>query len=79
MIQKLIELEKLFKGTIQYSINTDAMYVFINNSGDSLEVKINKPINEAQLSVIKSQILLASSIINELNLDKAKFNKEITI
>ena len=79
MIQKLLELEKLFKGTIQYSINSDAMYVFINNSGDSLELNIKKPINETQLAVIKSQILLASSIINELNLDKTKFNKEINI
>jgi hypothetical protein len=79
MIQKLLELEKLFKGTIQYSINSDAMYVFINNSGDSLELNVNKPIDEVQLNIIRSQILLASSIINELNLDKTKFNKEINI
>lgn len=79
MIQKLIELEKLFKGTIQYSITSDAMYVFINNSGDSLEVNINKPIDDTQLNIIKSQILLASSIINEFNLDKTKFNKDISI
>lgn len=79
MIQKLLELEKLFSGTIQYSITSDAMYIFINNSGDSLEVNIKKPIDENQLEIIKSQILLANSIINEFNLDKNKFNKEITI
>lgn len=79
MIQKLMELEKLFKGTIQYSITSDAMYVFINNSGDSLEVNLNRPIDDTQLNIIKSQILLASTIINEFNLDKTKFNKEISI
>jgi hypothetical protein len=79
MIQKLMELEKLFKGTIQYSITSDAMYIFINNSGDSLEVNLNRPIDDTQLNIIKSQILLASTIINEFNLDKTKFNKEISI
>lgn len=79
MIQKLLELEKLFKGTIQYAVMPDALYVFINNSGDSFELNLNKPIDEKQLEIIKSQILLPSSIINELNLDKNKFNKEISI
>ena len=77
MIMKLLEIEKLFKGTIQFVLNSDCFYVFINNSGDSLEFSMKRPIDENFINILKSQINLASAIINELKLDTEKFNENI--
>lgn len=79
MLQKLLELEKLFKGTIQYVMNGDCFYVLINNNTDSLEFSISKPIDEKMLNVIRSQINIGATIINEFGLDLDKFNKNVEI
>lgn len=79
MLQKLLELEKLFKGSIQYSFEQNSLMIFINNSGDSLECSMSKKINEENLNIIRSQINLAAAIINEFNLDADKYQKEINI
>lgn len=79
LIQKMLELEKMFKGTIQYCLNGDCLYVFINNSTDSLEVSLSKPINSKMLQIIRSQITLGAAVINEFGLDEAKFNEDIRI
>ncbi len=77
MIMKLLEIEKLFKGTIQFVLNSDCFYVFINNSGDSLEFSIKTPIDDKFINIMKSQINLAAAVINELKLDTEKFNENI--
>ena len=79
MLQKLLELEKLFKGTIQYVMNGDCFYVLINNNTDSLEFSISRPIDDKMINIIRSQISLAATIINEFGLDSDKFNKNIQI
>lgn len=74
MIQKMLELEKLYVGGICYVVMNNNFYVLINGS-DSLEVNISKPIDDKQLSRLKSDILVASAIINEFGIDKDKFNR----
>lgn len=79
LIQKMLELEGMFKGTIQYCLNGDCFYVFINNSTDSLDVSLSKPINDRMLQILRSQITLGAAVINEFGLDEAKFNENIEI
>lgn len=76
LLQKILELEKLFKGSIQLCFTPDFLYIFINNSTDSLEISISKPIDLRQMNILRSQITIAASIINEFGLDENKFNKE---
>ena len=79
MIMKLLEIEKLFKGTIQFVLNGDCFYVFINNNTDSLEFSIKRPIDDKLINIIRSQITIGAAIINELKLDTDKFNEEVKI
>lgn len=79
LIQKMQELEKMFKGTIQYCLNGDCFYVFINNSTDSLDVSLSRPISDKLLQILRSQITLGAAVINEFGLDDAKFNENINI
>lgn len=74
MISKMQELERMYKGGIAYIIMNNIFYIFINNSGDSLEVNIRKPINDQQLQRLRSDISIAPTIINEFKIDKDKFN-----
>ncbi len=79
MLQKLLELEKLFKGSIQYSFEDNSFMVFINNNGDSLEVSLGKKLDEKNLDIYRGQIKLAATIINEFKLDSDKYQTEIKI
>lgn len=74
MINKMLELEKMFRGGIAYIFLHNALYVLINNSGDSLEVNISKPIDGKQIERIRGEILLGATIINEFDMDKDKYN-----
>lgn len=79
MLQKLLELERLFKGSIQYSFEDNSFMVFINNNGDSLEVSLGKKLDEKNLNIYRGQIQLAATIINEFKLDSDKYQREIEI
>lgn len=74
MIQKMLELEKMYAGGIYFVVMHNNFYVLINNSGDSLEIKLSKPLNEQQLNRIRADILIGPSIINEFKMDTDKFN-----
>lgn len=74
MIQKMLELEQMYRGGIYYIFTQGNLYILINNSGDSLEVSITKPLDENQLNRIKSDILIGASIINEFRIDSDKYN-----
>ncbi len=74
MIQKMLELEKMYVGGIYYAVMHDNLYILINNNGDSLEVNISKPLDHKQLERIRADILIGASIINEFRMDSDKFN-----
>ncbi len=74
MINKMLELERMFNGGICYIFMHNNLYVLINNSNDSLEVNISKPLDDKQINRIKSEILIAASIINEFSMDADKYN-----
>lgn len=77
MIQKMIELEQLYAGGMYFIFDKGNLYVLINNSGDSLEIRMSKPLDEKQIERIKSDILIGASIINEFRMDSNKYNVEI--
>lgn len=76
MIQKMLELERMYKGGLYYVFTKGNLYILINNSGDSLEVSVSKTLDEKQIDRIKSDILIGASIINEFHMDSDKFNVE---
>ena len=73
-IQKLLELEKMFRGGLVFAFKYNNLYVFINDSSDSLEVSFNKPLNGEQIERIRGEIILPATIINEFRIDDDKFN-----
>ena len=73
-IQKLMELEKMFRGGLVVIFKHNNLYVLINDSRDTLEVSINKPVNGEQIERIRGEILLPATIINEFRIDDDKFN-----
>ena len=74
MINKMMQLESMYRGGICYIFKHNCLYVLINNSSDSLEINIGKPLDENQLSRIRADIVIASTIINEFSMDKDKYN-----
>lgn len=78
-IQKILELERMFRGGLVIIFKHNNLYVLINDSHDSLELSIKKPITGEQLDRIKGEVLLPASIINELRMDDAKFNENFKI
>ena len=73
-IQKLLQLEKMFRGGLVFAFKHNNLYVFINDSSDSLEVSFNKPLNGEQIERIRGEIILPATIINEFRIDDDKFN-----
>ena len=74
MIQKIMELEKMYAGGLYIVVMHNNLYILINNSGDSLEVNISKPLDSKQIDRIRYDLLIAATIINEFRVDSDKFN-----
>ena len=73
MIEKLMELEKMHKGTIYYAFIGNKLYIAINDNSNSLEFPIGREINEASVKKFDGDIELIAAIINEFRLDGQKF------
>ncbi len=75
LIRKMLELEAMYRGSMNFYIDGNYFYVYINDSIDALEVSVSTPIDSKTLDVIRSQIEIGSAIINEFGLDSDKFNE----
>ncbi|MDY0338476.1 MAG: DUF3137 domain-containing protein [Acholeplasmataceae bacterium] len=75
LIEKLLELEALHRGTIQYCYIKNELHIGVNDRHDYMELSLKKPINEANLKDFMSDIDLIPAIINELRLDSQKFKR----
>lgn len=73
MIEKLLELEKLHRGTILYAYQRNELHIGVNDRKDYMEFKLKTPINEETLDIFMSDIELIPAIINEFRLDGTKF------
>ena len=74
-LNKLLEFEKYYRGSLYFIFKYNCLYILINDNRDSLELNVDHPIDESQLQRLKSDLFLPSAIINELHLDSKKFNK----
>lgn len=73
MIEKLLELEKLHRGSILYCFMHNELHIGVNDRKDYMEFKLKTPINEETLGVFMSDIELIPAIVNEFRLDSTKF------
>lgn len=73
MIEKLLELEALHRGTILYCYQKNELHIGVNDSNDYMEFSLKTPINERNLGIFMSDIELIAAIINEFRLDGTKF------
>lgn len=73
MIEKLLELEKLHRGSILYCFMNNELHIGVNDRKNYLEFKLKTPINEETLGIFMSDIELIPAIINEFRLDSTKF------
>lgn len=72
---KLLELESLFRGSIYLAYMNGKLYVAICDNVDILDVDASEKITLETLEILKSQLLLPASIINELGLSSDKFQQ----
>ena len=77
MIEKLMELEKLHRGSILYYYVGNELHIGVNDRRDYMELSIKTPINEESLKTFMSDIDLIPAIINELRLDSSKFKNTL--
>ena len=76
MIEKLLELEKMHRGTILYHFEDNELHIGVNDHKDYMELKIKTPINPESLKDFKADMDLIAAIINELRLDSSKFKTQ---
>lgn len=74
MIEKLLELEAMHRGTIHFCIRKNELHIGVNDNHDYMELKLTQPINEVTIKDFMADIELIPAIINELRLDSQKFN-----
>ena len=77
MIEKLLELEKLHRGSILYYYVADKLHIGVNDRKDYMELSIKTPLNQESLKAFMSDIELIPAIINELRLDSQKFKETL--
>lgn len=77
MIEKLMELEKLHKGSILYCYQGNELHVGVNDRRDYMEVSLKTPLNEESLKDFMVDIDMIPAIINELKLDSQKFKNTL--
>ena len=79
LINKIMELESKFGGTLQIVMDGDLLYVFINDSRKLFNINLNNSFvgeTGSSLEQIKGETLIPAAIINEFHLDSDKFNKD---
>ncbi len=71
---KLLELETKFKGSIFFAYMRGKLYVAITDGVSILDINASKKLSLNTLELLKSQLILPASIINELGLSDSKFS-----
>ncbi|PKK93554.1 MAG: hypothetical protein CVV61_04105 [Tenericutes bacterium HGW-Tenericutes-6] len=73
MLEKLMALEKLHRGSILYCFQGNELHIGVNDNRNYLELSIKTPIQEESIKDFIADIDLIPAIINELRLDSQKF------
>lgn len=73
LIEKMLELESHFRGSMGFVFRNGFLYVLINDGRDSLEIYPKNKVDEVFYRNIVSDITVACAIIDEFNLDSIKW------
>lgn len=73
MMEKLLELEKLHRGSIYFYYTGNELHIGVNDSQDYMEIPFRKVIDEKALKAFEGDVDLIPAIINELKLTSDKF------
>lgn len=73
MLEKLMALEKLHRGSILYCFQGNELHIGVNDNRNYLELSIKTPIQEESIKDFIADIDLIPAIINELRLDSQKY------
>lgn len=75
LMEALLEFEKKNKGVIQFSFIDNLLYIAINNSRDTFELQMFRPLNEETFEEFKRDLLVIQEVITELKLNRNIFKK----
>ncbi len=75
-MEALMKFEKNNKGKISFSFIDNYLYIGINNSKDTFELKIFKELNEETFKEFKKELFVIKEIVQELKLNNNIFKKE---
>lgn len=75
MMEKLLELEKMHRGSIYFYYTGNQLHIGVNDSQDYLEIPFRKTINEKVMQAFEGDVDLIPAIINELKLTSDKFKE----
>lgn len=76
LIEKILEFEKMHRGSIQMMYHQNCLDIAVNDSSDSFEIKLKTPLTKENIGHILGDIDMPGAIINEFNLDSEKFTKK---
>ena len=75
MMEKLLELEKLHRGSIYFYYSGNELHIGVNDSQDYMEIAFRKTIDENAMKAFEGDVDLIPAIINELKLTSDKFKE----
>ncbi len=75
MMEKLLELEKLHRGSIYFYYSGNELHIGVNDSQDYMEIPFRKAIDEKAMKDFEGDVDLIPAIINELKLTSDKFKE----
>jgi hypothetical protein len=73
MMEKLLELEQLHRGSIYFYYTGNELHIGVNDSQDYMEIPFRKIIDEKAMKAFEGDVDLIPAIINELKLTSDKF------
>jgi hypothetical protein len=73
MMEKLLELEQLHRGSIYFYYTGNELHIGVNDSQDYMEIPFRKTIDEKAMKAFEGDVDLIPAIINELKLTSDKF------
>lgn len=76
LMVSLLDLEKENPGCIMISMNSNQMYMAINNNRDTFNIKINQKIDDRLVNLFIHDMSVITNIINEMNLNNKIFKEE---
>ncbi len=72
----LLELEKQNPGCIMISMDSNVMYMAINNNRDTFSISMTKKIDDILVKIFEKDLKVISYIIEEMNLNNRIFKEE---